>query len=299
MNSYELIKSRFQKRALTGVLAREITSYKTGGKIDLMVYPKTQEEIVWLFDILVKRNIDYFICGNATNILVSDDGFRGVFIKTDMLNKINTKDNEVSVDCGFNWDDMIEICVNKGLAGLEKTSYIPGTVGGAVKMNAGAFEQETFDKLISFSVLDIKNGDVKKIEKSNINYGYRKVEGIDECFIFNALFKFDYADINELKKIREEIINKRKIKQPLDYPSAGSVFKRPKNNYASKLIEECGLKGLRIGDAEVSTKHCGFIINKGNAKSSDIYNLILKIKEDVYKKTSIDLELEQIIVGKF
>ncbi|HOJ86612.1 MAG TPA: UDP-N-acetylmuramate dehydrogenase [Elusimicrobiales bacterium] len=299
MNSYELIKSRFQKRALTGVLAREITSYKTGGEIDLIVYPQTQEEIVWLFDILVKRNIDYFICGNATNILVSDDGFRGVFIKTDMLNKINTKDNEISVDCGFKWDNMIEICVNKGLAGLEKTSYIPGTVGGAVKMNAGAFEQETFDKLISFSVLDIKNGDVKKIEKSNINYGYRKVEGIEKCFIFNALFKFDYGDANELKKIREEIIIKRKIKQPLDYPSAGSVFKRPQNNYASKLIDECGLKGLRIGDAEVSTKHCGFIINKGNAKSSDIYNLILKIKEEVYKKTSIDLELEQIIVGKF
>ncbi len=299
MNSYELIKSRFQKRALSGVLAREITSYKTGGEIDLIVYPQTQEEIVWLFDILVKRNIDYFICGNATNILVSDDGFRGVFIKTDMLNKINMKDNEVFVDCGFKWDNMIKICVNKGLSGLEKTSYIPGTVGGAVKMNAGAFEQETFDKLISFSVLDIKKGYIRKIERSNINYGYRKVYGIDGCFIFNALFRFDYGNINELKKIREEIINKRKTKQPLDYPSAGSVFKRPQNNYASKLIDECGLKGFRIGDAEVSTKHCGFIINKGNAKSSDIYNLILKIKEEVYKKTSVELELEQIIVGKF
>lgn len=299
MNAYDIVKSRFKENALSNISAKEITSYKTGGIIDLIVYPENIEEIKWAFNFLYKQGINYFICGNCTNLLISDKGFRGVFIKTDKLKKISIKENKVVADCGFNWDDMIKLCVENGLAGLEKTSYIPGSIGGAVKMNAGAFEQETFDRLKCFNVYDIKKDIIKKISKSDVEYGYRYVKGIEDCFILAAEFEFDYSNPEELKRIREDIINKRISKQPLDYPSAGSVFKRPANNYASKLIEECGLKGLRIGDAEVSVKHCGFIINKGNARSSDIYNLIVKVKEEVYKKTGIVLELEQIIVGEF
>lgn len=298
MNAYEIIKSKFKENVLLEVWAKDITSYKTGGIIDLIVYPTNQEDVKWLFKFLKDNSINYFICGNATNILVSDDGFRGVFIKTDKFNQIKINNNYVLADCGFKWDKMIEICVEKGLGGLEKTSYIPGSVGGAVKMNAGAFEQETFDRIVSITTLNI-SGELKKIYKSDIEYGYRTVKGIENSFILNAEFKFELSDAYALKSIREDIIRRRKEKQPLEYPSAGSVFKRPAGNYASKLIDETGLKGFRIGDAEISLKHCGFIINRGNASSSDIYKLINKVKEEVYKKTGINLELEQILVGKF
>lgn len=294
----ELIK-KFGERALKNVYARDFTSYKTGGPVDLIVYPKNIDEVIYIFDYISKNNVEYFICGNATNILVSDEGFRGIFIKTDLLKNINLQDITVRVESGFLWDKFIEFSVNNSLSGLEKTSYIPGTVGGAVKMNAGAFAQETFDCLESIDIIDLELMKFKRLKKSDINFGYRKVENSDKWFICSAEFRFKYSDKKELINIREDIIRRRKEKQPLEYPSAGSVFKRPTNNYASKLIDECGLKRLRIGGAMVSEKHAGFIINYDNAKSSDIYRLIMKVKEEVFKKTGVELELEQVLVGKF
>ncbi len=294
-----ILKRRFNENVLLEVSAKDITSYKVGGIIDAIVYPRNIEEILWIFEFIRKESIDYFICGNATNILVSDDGFRGVFIKTDKFKNIFKNENKISISSGYEWDKFIEFCVLNSLKGFERTSYIPGTVGGAVRMNAGAFEQETFDRLLNVLVYDIKSGDLKKIEKKEIKYGYRRVEGFDNYFIIEAEFELECGDKKELLEIRNEIIRRRKEKQPVEYPSAGSVFKRPNNNYASKLIDECGLKGLRIGGAMVSTKHAGFIINYDNAKASDIYNLIMKVKEEVYKKTNVVLELEQILVGRF
>lgn len=298
MHSYKELINELDCKYLEKVSAKDITSYKTGGIIDIIIYPSKVDDLVKIFDFINKNSINYFIAGNCTNILVSDYGFRGVFIKTDEFKKIRINNTKIYVECGVLWDDMIRICVEKNLAGLEKTSDIPGSVGGAVRMNAGAFGQECFDCLNSFNVFDLKTHWFKKINKIDIKYGYRYVEGIERYFIIDAEFEFRKSDCN-LLSIREDIINKRKEKQPLDYPSAGSVFKRPVNNYASKLIEECGLKGLRVGGAMVSTKHAGFIINYDNASSSDIYNLIITIKEEVYKKTNILLELEQILVGKF
>lgn len=296
---YDEIFKKFSDRALRNVFGKEISSYKTGGVIDVLVFPENMEEINWLFKFLIERKIDYFICGKITNVLISDDGFRGVFIKTDRLNKIEFRDNIIIVESGFLWDKMIELAIERGLGGLEKTSYIPGSVGGAVRMNAGAFGQETFDRLISITVFDIKNSMVKKMGKNELNYGYRKVEGIEDFFIISQEFAFIPEDPSKLKMIRDDIIRKRIEKQPLEFPSAGSVFKRPKNDYASRLIDVCGLKGLRIGGAEVSLKHAGFIINRGDATSTDIYNLINKVKDEVYKKTGVNLELEQILVGRF
>ena len=299
MNPYEAIKEKFNKRAVLNVSAKEITSYKTGGVIDLIVYPKNIDEIVFILDFIKKKNLNYFICGNATNILVSDKGFRGIFIKTDFLKKIIIKEDRIIAECGVLWDKMIEISVLNGLWGLEKTSYIPGSVGGAIRMNAGAFGEETFDKLEKINAIDLKTLEVKEILKLDIKYGYRYVEGIENYFILSGEFAFEKKDSKELKNIRDEIIRRRIEKQPLEYPSAGSVFKRPPNNYASKLIEECGLKGMKVGGAMVSEKHAGFIINTGNATSSDIYKLISLVREKVYQKTGILLELEQILVGEF
>jgi UDP-N-acetylmuramate dehydrogenase len=299
MNPYEAIKEKFNKRAVLNVSAKEITSYKTGGVIDLIVYPENLDEIVFILDFIKKKNLNYFICGNATNILVSDKGFRGIFIKTDFLKKIIIKEDRIIAECGVLWDKMIEISVLNGFWGLEKTSYIPGSVGGAIRMNAGAFGEETFDRLEKFNVIDLKTMELKEISKSSIKYGYRYVEGIENYFILSGEFVFEKKDPKELKNIRDEIIRRRIEKQPLEYPSAGSVFKRPPDNYASRLIEECGLKGMKVGGAMVSEKHAGFIINTGNATSFDIYKLINLVREKVYQKTGILLELEQILIGEF
>jgi len=299
MKAYEIIKNKLGDRVFTDFPAKDITSYKTGGAIDLLVYPKNKDELVFIFDVIKKENLNYFICGNATNILVSDKGFRGIFIKTALFKKIIIKENRIIAECGVLWDKMIEISVLNGLWGLEKTSYIPGSVGGAIRMNAGAFGQETFDRLEKFNVVDLKTLEVKEILKLDIKYGYRYVEGIENYFILSGEFVFEKKDLKELKNIRDEIIKKRIEKQPLEYPSAGSVFKRPPNNYASRLIEECGLKGAKVGGAMVSEKHAGFIINTGNATSCDIYKLINLVREKVYQKTGILLELEQILVGEF
>jgi len=299
MESYKTIKEKFNERAILNLPAKEITSYKTGGVIDLIVYPENLDEIIFILNFVKKKNLNYFICGNATNILVSDKGFRGIFIKTDLFKKVITKENKIIAECGVLWDNMIEISVLNGFWGLEKTSYIPGSVGGAIRMNAGAFGEETFDRLEKINAIDLKTLEVKEILKLDIKYGYRYVEGIENYFILSGEFAFEKKDSKELKNIRDEIIRRRIEKQPLEYPSAGSVFKRPPDNYASRLIEECGLKGMKVGGAMVSEKHAGFIINTGNATSSDIYKLINLVKEKVYQKTGILLELEQILVGEF
>jgi UDP-N-acetylmuramate dehydrogenase len=299
MDKYIEIKKRFQGKFIQDKYAKEFTSYKTGGKIDLIVYPETTADLLWLFNFINKAGIEYFICGNSTNILVSDNGFGGIFIKNERLKKIEIDDLIIKVQSGFLWDDMIKIAVESGLNGLVKTSYIPGSAGGAVRMNAGAFGEESFDCLDCVDVIDLGNLEFKTLKKKDIVYGYRYVRDIENFFILSAEFRFRKSDKEELLKLRNEIIKKRIEKQPLDYPSAGSVFKRPPENYASKLIDECGLKGLRVGGAMVSKKHSGFIINYDNATASDIYILIKKVKEIVFQKTGIMLELEQIIVGDF
>lgn len=281
------------------VKAKDFSSYKTGGVISAVVYPVSVDDVLNLLDLLKTHNISYFICGRATNILVSDCGFDGVFIKTDEMKNYSFEDKYLEASCGCLLDDIIKESISRGLGGLERLSYIPGSVGGAVRMNAGAFESDVFDKLEYFDAVNIKKLKVERICKKDIKYGYRYVEGIENYFITSAFFALDKKDKESLEKIRDEIISKRISKQPLEFPSAGSVFKRPKGTYASKLIDECGLKGFSVGGAKVSEKHAGFIINTGNATSSDIYKLINIVKNEVYKKTGIILELEQILVGRF
>jgi len=296
---YTEIKKKFEQRYRENISASEITTYKTGGNIDLLVYPNNTEELLWLFKNIKAIKAKYFIIGAGSNILISDKGFKGILINLKNINFINKENDTIEAGAGVLWDNFIEFSVENSLSGLEKTSHIPGTVGGAVRMNAGAFNQETFDCLEKFMVLNTENLKIEELHKENISYSYRYVSGIEKFLIISAKFKFSKGKKEELKKIREEIIRQRKEKQPLDYPSAGSVFKRPKGDYASRLIDICGLKGTRIGGAMVSEKHAGFIINYDNATSTDIYKLILKVKDEVYKKTGISLELEQILVGEF
>jgi len=186
--------------------------------------------------------------------------------------------------------------VDLGLAGMERLSGIPGSVGGALWINAGAFGQEVFDHLVSFTALDQDCGLVRK-NKTEVAYGYRKVEGVAGLVFLCAQWELDCGDQGQLREIRAETLRARADKQPLEYPSAGSVFKRPPGDHASRLIDACGLKGLTVGRAQVSTKHAGFIINLGGASARDVMELISRVRYAVRRKTGVDLELEQVPLG--
>lgn len=277
---------------------KDFTTYKTGGTAEVLALPQTQEQILYLKDFCQTRKIPFRILGAGSNILVSQKGLEG--LTCCLKNYEGTKINgtELCAKAGTPLDKAVEISVGNALAGIESLSGIPGSCGGAVYMNAGAFNQETFDALKSFKVID-PQGNIKDIYKEQITYGYRKVNGIENHIILEALWDLKPANKEELLKTRRYILNRRAEKQPLEYPSAGSVFKRPQGDYASRLIDVCGLRGLSVGGAMVSTKHAGFIINYNNATADDIFALINKVRSEVQKQTGITLQTEQIMWGDF
>ncbi len=274
------------------------TTYRVGGVAEVLALPESEEQIKHLIDFTKKNKTPFRVLGLGSNILVSDLGLPGVTCCLRNFKNIKIDGNTVNASAGTALDEVVRQSINAGLAGLENLSGIPGSVGGAVFMNAGAFKAETFDKLISFTTITPK-GEIKEFKKEDVKYEYRKVWGIDGCVILSATWILDKQDKEILKTRREEILQSRAAKQPLEYPSAGSVFKRPVGAYASKLIDECGLRGLSVGGAQVSTKHAGFIINYQNATAQDIYNLIKEVQKIVKEKTGFTLEPEQIFWGKF
>lgn len=270
------------------------TTYKTGGKAQYFCLPKNIEEIKQAITFAKENKINFYILGLGSNILVGDLGIKGLVCCLKDFEKIEIKDNTICALAGTALDKVIATSVLNNLGGLEKLSGIPGSVGGAVFMNAGAFNGETWENIISVEVL--KDGEVKTIKKEQVEPSYRKVKGLENCLILSATWALkNPAD----KNLREEILQKRKQKQPLEYPSAGSVFKRPQGDYASRLIDSCNLRGLTIGGAQVAKKHAGFIINYNNASAQDIRNLMKEVQKIVKEKTGFSLELEQILWGDF
>ena len=274
------------------------TTYRVGGVAEVLALPENEEQIKELINFSKKKHIDFRVFGLGSNILVSDLGLSGITCCLKNFKGIKIDGQKVTALAGTALDEVVRESINAGLGGLENLSGIPGSVGGAVFMNAGAFKAETFDKLVSFTVLN-KKGEIQEFKKEDVKYEYRKVWGIEDCIILSATWLLDKQDKESLKTRREEILQSRAAKQPLEYPSAGSVFKRPVGAYASKLIDDCGLRGLSVGGAQVSTKHAGFIINYQNATAQDIYNLIKEVQKIVKKKTGFKLEPEQIFWGKF
>ena len=236
--------------------------------------------------------------GRGSNVLVSDRGLPGVTVLTERLAKMEVSGDTITAQAGVLWDSLALLSVERGLSGLEKTSGIPGSVGGALRMNAGAFGQEAYDRLEYLEGFTVSGSPVR-LEKRNMTYGYRHVDGIDGLILVAAAFSFTQGDKSVLLQDRSFILAAREARQPLDYPSAGSVFKRPPGDYASRLIDAAGLKGLKIGGAEVSAKHAGFIINSGGATASDIRALMGEVRAQVLTKTGVTLELEQILLGEF
>ena len=272
------------------------TTMKVGGNADFIVYPKNAEEVSMLISFLNKENIRYYILGNGSNVMFSDEGFKGVIIKSEKLNDIKIDGNKIYFGAGVSMTKAAKTAVENSLSGIEYCYGIPGNIGGGLYMNAGAYGGEISSSLVSVDCVD-ENGEIKTISAKDCDYGYRhSVFMSRRRFILGGLFQFEYGNKAELKRFCEEIMQKRISKQPLDMPSAGSSFKRPAGYFAAALIDECGLKGKTIGGAQVSEKHAGFIVNKGDATCKDITALADYVENEVDKKTGIKIEKEMIIV---
>lgn len=275
-----------------------LTTYKTGGIAKLVVYPNNINNLKQMLKLIHKYNIKYFILGKGSNTLFSDKEFNGVIIKLDKLNNFKIKQTEIYVESGMILSKLVQASVKNELTGLEFAIGIPGTIGGAIYMNAGAYGNNMSNIVKSVIVLNEKF-QIKEIplEKLKFDYRYSIFQDNKNLICVAANIKLEHGNHDEIaSKIKENLL-KRKNSQPLEYPSAGSVFRNPEGNYAGKVIEELGLKGKNIGGAEISTKHANFIINKNNASSSDILKLIKLVQKEVKDKYKIDLKLEQQLVN--
>ena len=275
-----------------------LTTYKTGGIAKLVIYPNNINNLKQLLKLIHKHNIKYFILGKGSNTLFSDNEFNGVIIKLDKLNNFEIKETEIYVESGMILSKLVQASVKNELTGLEFAIGIPGTIGGAIYMNAGAYGNNISNIVKSVIVLDEKlQIEEIPLEKLKFDYRYSIFQANKNLICVAANIKLEHGNHDEIASEIKENLLKRKNSQPLEYPSAGSVFRNPEGNYAGKIIEELGLKGKNIGGAEISTKHANFIINKNNASSSDILNLIKLVQKEVKDKYKIDLKLEQQLVN--
>lgn len=277
------------------------TSFKIGGKADFLVKPSTEDEIISILKFSKENDIPVFILGNGSNILVRDGGIRGITIKPNLQDISifeNDDDVDIIVGAGYPVAKLSRIVSQKEIAGLEFLSGIPGTIGGAVKMNAGAYGSEMKDCVVETKYMDY-DGNIYIINADEHEFGYRRsIFSKKEVIILETKLKLNYGEKEIIDNKINEITEQRKQKQPITMPSAGSVFKRGDGFVTARLIDECGLKGFSIGGAEVSTMHAGFVVNKGNATANDVIELIEYVKNKVKEKYNVDLELEVLIVGE-
>lgn len=295
---YEGIKSRIDpKNILKNEMMNNHTSFKIGGPADIMILPKTIDDIVSSVSYCKKHNIKHMIIGNGSNLLVSDEGIRGVVIKiADNFSDVTIKETQVKAQAGILLSRLAKLIMNESLEGFEFASGIPGTLGGAVAMNAGAYGGEMKDIITGASILD-NDGRVIYLNKEDLKLGYRNSIIQEKNYtVLEVDMELKRGDYEKIKNITDELTKRRTTKQPLHLPSAGSTFKRPEGYYAGKLIEDSGLKGVRIGDAQVSDIHCGFVVNLGKATFEEVYNLIKLIQKVVMDKFGVKLETEVKII---
>lgn len=281
---------------LENVDLKKYNTYRIGGKARYLIKPYNIESLELLINYLNNNNIKYLVIGNGSNIILPDEDYDGVIILLSNLNKCILNKDEVYVEAGEKLNVFVMNIVNNNLGGIENLCGIPGTLGGAIVQNAGCYGTNISDKLISVSYLE--NGKVFEIKNSECNFSYRDsiFKSNKNKIILSAKFKFDFKNKDEMLNIIKENNQKRKNSQPLEYPNAGSVFRNPVNLSSGKLIDEAGLKGYNINDAYISSKHANFIINRGNATSKDIIDLINYIKKVILEKYNIELILEQEII---
>lgn len=277
----------------------DYTTFKIGGTADAVVFPKNTEQLKALLKILRENDVPYFVIGNGSNLLVSDNGYAGVVISLKNFNEIKlTSALTVTCSAGVMLSKLCSFAMENSLGGLEFAWGIPGTVGGAIYMNAGAYNGEIADVVTECIYMD-ESGTLLSADVSALDFGYRKsVFTTNRSIILSATFKLSFSQKEVIKSQMDNLIKRRKDKQPLEFPSAGSTFKRPQGYFAAALIDECGLKGTSVGGAAVSEKHAGFIVNTGNATCSDVIALMEKVKHEVFMQKSVMLEPEVKIIGQ-
>jgi UDP-N-acetylmuramate dehydrogenase len=274
------------------------TTFRIGGVADVFVMPDSIEKIKSCIDIAKENNVPYYVVGNGSNLLVKDKGFRGVIIQLfTSFNAVEVNGNVIRSQCGAMLSGISRTALNNSLTGLEFASGIPGTLGGAVCMNAGAYGGEM--KQIIKSVTVLKDGEVLTLSNEECDFSYRNSRIMREgMLVLEAEIELEKGNFDDIKAKMDELSQQRISKQPLEYPSAGSTFKRPEGYFAGKLIDDSGLRGYRVGGAQVSEKHCGFVVNRGGATAEDVLTLMEDVNRIVKEKFGVGLEPEVRIIGE-
>lgn len=277
------------------------TTFRVGGEAAYYFVPESCEEIKEAVEFAKSKNLPYFILGNGSNLLVSDQGYEGVVIEIGSgLSDLEIReDGTVYAQAGIRLSQMASALQQAGWTGFEFASGIPGTLGGAVTMNAGAYGGEIRDVIVNATVLQ-EDGTVVVLDKEELALGYRtSVVQKGKMIVVAAEFAFEKGEPEQILAVMKDLLARRADKQPLNYPSAGSTFKRPEGHFAGKLIQDAGLRGYRVGDAQISEKHCGFVVNRGKATAADIWRLIQDVQQKVWDEFQVKLEPEVRMLGKF
>ena len=296
MNLHEILPDNC---IFKNVSLSDYTSMHTGGPADFLVTPESEDQIPEIFEYARETGLSVFVMGNGSNILVSDEGYRGIILHIGKkMSRIESKGNHLYAQAGSLIASVARIAAENNLTGLEFASGIPGSTGGAVCMNAGAYGGEISQVFENAKV--VCNGSILTIPACDMAFGYRKsIIQEKEMTVLSAAFRLSPGNADSIISLMSELNNRRHEKQPLQYPSCGSFFKRPCGFYAGALIEQAGLKGFSVGDAQVSEKHAGFIINRGHATSAQVYSLMRHIQESVYTRFNVMLEPEVKLIGNF
>ena len=305
MEIEEIYKILEQNLKLSSILKKESmskhTTFKVGGKADIYVKGKSIEDIKRVLAISKLYNIPLTIIGNGSNILVKDKGIRGIVLEIALDNyQIQYKRDKAVIiaEAGVKLANLANILCKEGITGFEFASGIPGTIGGAVRMNAGAHGREMSNCVVSTTYIDFE-GEIKKISRKQQKFSYRNsIFSNNIGIILQVTMYLNYGDKEQIEQTMKEYRSYRKEKQPISYPSAGSTFKRGKDYISAQLIDECGLKGYKVGGAEVSELHAGFVVNKGKATAEDVLAVIKNVTDTVYKKYGKKLELEIEVLGE-
>lgn len=289
-----------KERVLTDEPMKNHTTFRVGGKADYYAIPETKEEIRDTVRVCREWSVPFYIIGNGSNLLVSDKGYRGVMIQICRgMNEITIEGRTLTAQAGALLSSIAGRALEAGLTGFEFAAGIPGTLGGACVMNAGAYGGEMKDVLRYVTVLT-EDGEFLTLGRDELELGYRTSMIARKGYIaLEAVIELEEGSRDQIKARMDELKERRVAKQPLEYPSAGSTFKRPEGYFAGKLIEEAGLRGFSVGDAQVSEKHCGFVINRGSATASDIMALITEVADRVERRSGVRMEPEVKRLGEF
>ena len=294
---------KFEKEGIEcngSLLLSSKTSFRIGGRADLAVFPENENELEYVVAYLNDREMPYVVIGNGSNVLFDDEGYRGCVIFTEKMNKVTLDGNRITAGAGASFTALAVTAKNASLTGLEFAYGIPGSVGGAVVMNAGAYGGEVAQVLESCTLYDTEGCEVRTLTRDEMELSYRhSILSENKKYVcISATFTLKEGKKDEIDAVMHDLMQRRISKQPLEYPSAGSVFKRPAPDlFVGRMIEESGLKGYTIGGAQVSEKHAGFIVNVGGARARDVLDLVEHIKDVIRKNYSVELECEIRRVG--